>query len=268
MIYPGDYLRDPVAACSISAQGLWFRMLLMMHDSDRYGYLSVNGSPIPPAIIARHCGCETLAQYETLLAELDSVGAPSRTANGTIFNRRMVRNAKERAQEAERKRRTRMSGACPGNVRHLSAHTEDESETENETETNLGIEPVPEVPMPNCLLTEAFKAKWAEYVAHRRASHFKPLKPASVAKQWAKLAEWGHDRAIEAIDQTIRNGWQGLFEPKAVSGHATAPAPRPDIYTEPADWRLKAAAKWPGITIPARWADLSATMRNDLVAAP
>jgi hypothetical protein len=41
--------------------------------------------------------------------------------------------------------------------------------------------------------------------------------------------------------------------------------PRPDIYTEPAGWREKAEAKWPGVELPATWFELSSTMRNDLL---
>src|ERR1019366_4733936 len=92
--YPGDWLRDSISGCSLEAQGLWLRMMFIGHDSERYGYLEVDGSPIPSGSIARRCGC-TLAQYETLLSELDSVGIPSRTPKGTIFSRRMVRDAEK-----------------------------------------------------------------------------------------------------------------------------------------------------------------------------
>ncbi len=95
--YPGDWVRDSISGCTLAAQGLWLRMILLMHDSDRYGYLSVNGSPIPPESIARRCGC-TLEQYESLLAELETNGAPSRTPEGIIFSRRMVRDAQEREE--------------------------------------------------------------------------------------------------------------------------------------------------------------------------
>ena len=96
--YPGDWLRDPVSGLSLSAQGLWLRMLLISHDSPRYGYLCYpNGTPLPPEIIASKCGC-SLEQYETLLAELDSVNVPSRTPSGTIYSRRMMRDERRRAQ--------------------------------------------------------------------------------------------------------------------------------------------------------------------------
>lgn len=104
--YPGDWVRDPVAGCSLAAQGLWLRMLFLMHDSERYGYLVVNGSPMTSGSIARRCGC-TPDEYEALLAELDSAGVPRRTKEGTIYNKRMVDDARERAQAAERKRKER-----------------------------------------------------------------------------------------------------------------------------------------------------------------
>lgn len=103
--YPGDWLRDPVAGCSLSAQGLWLRMMILAHDSERYGYLSVNGLPIPSEALARRCSCDSLAQYTLLLAELDAANVPSRTPEGIIFSRRMVKDAKTRAANAERQRR-------------------------------------------------------------------------------------------------------------------------------------------------------------------
>lgn len=102
--YPGDWLRDGVSGCSLAAQGLWLRLMILMHDSERYGYLCYNGLPIPSAQLARRCGC-TLAEYEELLAELESAGVPSRTKDGIIYSRRMTRDAEERTRNAERQRR-------------------------------------------------------------------------------------------------------------------------------------------------------------------
>lgn len=105
--YPGDWLRDPVAGCSLAAQGLWLRMMFLMHDSPRYGYLcNSDGSPIPPGSVALRCGC-TLEQYEALLHELDSVDVPSRTTSKVIFSRRMVRDAARRAADADRQAKHR-----------------------------------------------------------------------------------------------------------------------------------------------------------------
>lgn len=99
-IYPGDELRGPVAGCSLAAQGLWLRMRFIMHDSERRGYLHQNGSAIPPESVARRCGC-TPEQYETLLAELDQAGVPSRTTDGVIYDPAMVAEERKRSLCAE-----------------------------------------------------------------------------------------------------------------------------------------------------------------------
>jgi hypothetical protein len=106
LLYDGDWLKDSVSGCSLSAQGLWLRMMFLGHNSERYGYLCQNGAPIPSESIARRCGC-TPEQYTTLLAELDDAGVPSRTPEGIIFSRRMVRDAQERELARKRKEKER-----------------------------------------------------------------------------------------------------------------------------------------------------------------
>ena len=120
--YPGDWLRDHVSGCSLAAQGLWLRIMMVMHDSERYGYLSTNGSPIPSETLARRInGCDSLEQYETLLRELDSVGVPSRTDKGIIYSRRMVRDQKARDLWRRQKQNQRNSNPVSKSVRPMSA---------------------------------------------------------------------------------------------------------------------------------------------------
>lgn len=123
--YPGDWLRDDVSGCSLAAQGLWLRMMILAHDADRYGYLGKNGSPYSSSFIAKKCGCDTVDQYETLLSELDSVNVPSRTPEGVIYSRRMVRDAKERQLKRiswrQQKQEQRKSNAVISDVRKMSA---------------------------------------------------------------------------------------------------------------------------------------------------
>jgi hypothetical protein len=95
--YPGDWLRDNVAGCSLMAQGLWLRIIFLMFDSDRFGFLSQKGSPIPSESIARRCGC-TLEEYTVLLQELFAAGVPEMTADRIIYCRRMARDEKERQE--------------------------------------------------------------------------------------------------------------------------------------------------------------------------
>lgn len=107
LIYPSDWLSDEIAGCSLAAQGLWLRMMFLMHRSSRYGYLTLpNGSAIPSKSVAAQCGIDHEA-YVALLVELDSVGKLSRDTNGVIYSRRMVRDEQKRSGDRKRKQKER-----------------------------------------------------------------------------------------------------------------------------------------------------------------
>lgn len=57
-----------------------------------------------------------------------------------------------------------------------------------------------------------FAAAWADWKQHRKEIR-KKLTPTSVKRQLAKLAAMGEQRAIAALNHSILNGWQGIFEP-------------------------------------------------------
>ncbi len=45
--YPGDWLKDPaVRSLPLEARGLWIDLLCIMHESDRRGYLELNGNGV------------------------------------------------------------------------------------------------------------------------------------------------------------------------------------------------------------------------------
>lgn len=135
-LYPGDWLRDEISGCSLQAQGLWLRMMFIMHDSQRYGYLCTDGKPTPPESIARRCGC-TLEQYMSLLTELSSVGVPSTTEEGIIFSRRMVRDAETRAQLAEKRSKAgSLGGRPPSRKSKRKAKLKQTPENEDENESS------------------------------------------------------------------------------------------------------------------------------------
>lgn len=98
--YPGDWLRDTsVRSCSLAARGLWREMLDYMHDGTPYGHLRVKGKDIAPETLAVMVGAK-VSQVRKLLAELDTAGVYSRTPEGTIYCRRMVRDEKVRQARA------------------------------------------------------------------------------------------------------------------------------------------------------------------------
>lgn len=90
--YWGDWWKDKgLHSCSLTARGLWHEMNCLMHEGEPYGHLTLNGKPMTPAQLANHCRI-TKAQCANLLTELDEAGVPSKTAEGVIYSRRMVRD--------------------------------------------------------------------------------------------------------------------------------------------------------------------------------
>jgi len=96
--YPQDWLGDTdLRCCSIEARGLWIDILGLMHEAEPYGHLIVNGkSPSTRQLAAMLGG--TVKEIETLLDELAEADVFSRTDDGVIFSRRMVRD-RDRSEE-------------------------------------------------------------------------------------------------------------------------------------------------------------------------
>ena len=65
--------------------------------------------------------------------------------------------------------------------------------------------------LPFQLQDPRFEAAWEEYVQYRKERKLGKLLSRSVQKQWDRMAAVGMEVAIEAIDQTIASGWQGIF---------------------------------------------------------
>ncbi len=71
----------------------------------------------------------------------------------------------------------------------------------------------PKDAIPAELDTEAFREAWASWIKHRREKR-QTLRPTSIGRQMSFLLGLGEAGAIASIEQSIKNGWTGLFEPK------------------------------------------------------
>ncbi|MEP7367731.1 MAG: hypothetical protein ABI972_31105 [Acidobacteriota bacterium] len=98
--YPADWRKDAsLQSCSIAARGLWHELMCVMHESAPYGHLTLNGAAMPEDKAARLLGVE-LRDYRKLLVELEAAGVSSRTTNGILYSRRMVRDEALRDKRA------------------------------------------------------------------------------------------------------------------------------------------------------------------------
>lgn len=94
--YPADWRKDTgLQSCSIAARGLWHELLCIMHENVPYGHLTLNGVVLSDEKAARACGVE-LKLYRKLLQELEEAGVPSRTQEGILISRRMVKDERLR----------------------------------------------------------------------------------------------------------------------------------------------------------------------------
>lgn len=106
--YPQDWRADErLRNCGLAARGLWMEMLALMHRSERYGYLLINGRTPTDRQLAVQVGA-SIDELSELLSELESEAVFSRDRTGTIYSRRMIRDEK-RAKNA------RMNGKHGGN---------------------------------------------------------------------------------------------------------------------------------------------------------
>jgi hypothetical protein len=76
-------------------------MMMIMHDAEVYGELSLNEKPLPDAFIAQKCGLSP-RKYREILKELESFSVINRTKEGIIYSGRMKRDEAKRLQRAKR----------------------------------------------------------------------------------------------------------------------------------------------------------------------
>ena len=87
-----DYESDlALRLVSLAAQGLWMRMMCTMHGATPHGHLTLNGKPMSPAMLGRLVGVSERV-CRGLLDELEAESVFSRTEDGVIYSRRMVRD--------------------------------------------------------------------------------------------------------------------------------------------------------------------------------
>ena len=101
---------------SVAARGLWIDMIAIMHNSEPYGHLIVSGMAIDETTLSRLVG-ETPSMTRSLLVELEKFKIFSRTGDGTIFSRRMVRDEALRRERAQ-------GGVLSANNPNASRHAE------------------------------------------------------------------------------------------------------------------------------------------------
>lgn len=68
--------------------------------------------------------------------------------------------------------------------------------------------------LPPDLDTPDFRQAWSDWWAYRRERRLPVYKPSTIQQQFREFRQWGVANAIAAIRESIRQNYQGVFEPK------------------------------------------------------
>lgn len=224
--YPGDWLKDPeLSMCTPATRGIWMDLLCAMHERGRVGELS--GTVEQLAQLSR-CSPAALESALTDLRTNRAADVTVRNDQVTVSNRRMQREHKSRKSSAKRQKRRR-ERSRDGPVTQKSRPPSSSSTSVS----SANAEPPPTPPaggagrrtpgfdpksaqIPVGLDTQNFRKVWEEFCDFRSRDKRKPITERSCKMLLKKLDEAGLELAVAALEQSIANGWQGVF-PENVS---------------------------------------------------
>ncbi|GBR56455.1 hypothetical protein [Gluconobacter sphaericus] len=260
-----DWQRDPaLRMCSLAARGAWIEMLCLMADADPVGHLLVNGRSPNMRQLSAVLGCSE-REATKLVAELEENGVFSRTDNGTIFSRRMVRDkaiSDEAAANGKKGGNPNITGKAKRKVKGEDAegltpslkanatpplkHQETEAEADTERKNSLReLESAP-ADAPPAPAPKSEKSKRAS----RLPADWQPS---------LEMAEFARSNGVdpERTGAVFRDYWLGVPDPKGrkTDWNATwrnwvrredGMQPNPQ-RTAPSDRRIAVNAAWAGV---------------------
>lgn len=212
--YPGDWLGSQrVSLLTLEEEGAYLRLLASCWQ---------HGSiPSDPEKIARLIGKGSSTNLATTLATMFQ---PHPTDSTLLVHDRLEKERSKQDAWSEKCREggkksaelrkigkgssTLVEGLLEGSSNKKATLQSSITSTNTSSNEEVGGE------FPANLQSADFGAAWESYLAYRKSSRLKALAPASVTAQLRNLSDMGHDEAIEAINQSIANGWQGIFPPK------------------------------------------------------
>lgn len=122
------------------------------------------------------------------------------------------------------------NGICPStltfqDLTNPSTRVEGEGEEEDKEEEKERATETPKFPndFPANLRTDDFLSAFDRWVKFRKEKKA-PLPPSTREAQLSKMAGWGPGVSIQSINNSIEQGWTGLFAPKSepIGSHAAA----------------------------------------------
>lgn len=189
-----NWLNDNISGCSLAAQGLYLRLLFLMDKSENRGYLSLNNKPMHEAFMASKCGCSP-HELRVYLKELEDCKVIEFTQEQIIFCPRMI---------LEKKKISFRKSKIIDPVKAIDALVESPIKKQKKKKVIPFVDILP-------FESDVFKESWERWRNYRK-QRGSTLTEITIDQQFQKFKEWGEEKSINIINQSILNGWQGLFE--------------------------------------------------------
>lgn len=219
--YTSDWRADPrLKMCSAAARGVWIEMICLMHEATPYGHLLIHGQSPNEAQLASLTGIPS-AELPGMIAELERMGVFSRTREGVIYSRKLVRMSSASAK-------ARKNGKLGGNP-SLG------KEREKQPSLNLDIKgddntQIPEaryqkeeVGKPTSWRFDEFWAAWPNKVNKKAAEDaWRKLSEADRTDAFLSAPSWfpawreqnPHASPLHAATYLNKRRWLDQFQPK------------------------------------------------------
>ena len=216
--YPGDWRKDiGVQSLNYHDRGVWFEMLLLMHDSEVRGKLMLGGKAMTDEILASILRIRIEVLTETIKTLMDRGVAERDKRTGALINRRMIRDEELRCENRGKisgwRKAKKLKEECNQNVTNtvtdvlpLSSSSSSSSITTTKTTTpQSGFE------LPSWINSET----WETYLEIRKSKRAATTPRAwnAVIKQLGIFRTKGYD-PNEILETSIRANWTDVYEPQ------------------------------------------------------
>lgn len=143
-------------------------------------------------------------QLQNILSKLIERGLVLRQY--TEVGRRILRTVHSNALKDALQCTTPMQSVAPSPCNPLHPYITDDNKEDNKE--IKGMVKWPDYPFTS----DEFRTAWHSWVDYRKEIK-KKLTHSTVERLFVEMKKWGEAKAIISIDLSIKNGWQGLFEP-------------------------------------------------------
>lgn len=193
-----------------------------------WGTAREQGDRVDDDLVLSHCDISTIDGITDIPGfglAMQSVGWAMENTQGQLIFPKFFRDnespdERHKRQNANRQARYRDKHSENSNVTSNAVsnvtvtHREEKSREEKSIKgVNPLKPPAVAVAIPEELQTVEFDKAWSEWLAYRRERKHKTTERTQRG-MLDRLADWGSAIAVQAINDSICNGWQGLFDPR------------------------------------------------------